>query len=92
MSRTPWVAPDWMAAEDREREDTLMQSLRRVLIAARAAAFRLDTAAEVSGWQARMTGATSDADEWAARFERLAPMPQETPQPPAEGQTEDTEG
>lgn len=74
-TRKRWVPPDWLSAENVEREDRLLSALRRQLEAARAATLRLETAGDVSAWEARMTGAIADAEDWAGRFNRLAPAP-----------------
>lgn len=72
-----WQAPDWMNAEDREREELLVHALRAELAAARSAAERLERPSDITSWQWRMDAVRKEALERAASFDRLAIAPAE---------------
>lgn len=75
-----WTAPAWMNAEDREREELLVQALRQELAAARDAAHRLERPSDISAWQWRMDAVRKEALDRAASFDRLAAPKPDTPE------------
>jgi hypothetical protein len=70
-----------MSAEDREREERLVQALRTELASVRAAAERLESASDVTAWGWRVDAVTSEALERAASFDRLAQATMDTEAP-----------
>ncbi len=79
--RPAWVAPSWMNQGDVALEDQLCQALRQQLIAARDAAFRLDTPKDIHAWRWRMNGMIREAKANTDGMERLQPH---TPDQPAD--------
>jgi len=72
--------PAWMNAEDREREERMVQAMRDVVKQARALAERVNTAQQLNGWRWRVELVTGEARAHARALE-AAPTPAPEPEP-----------